>query len=244
MVWTGSQLVAAGDSGTVAISPDGRIWTKRSSGVTDRFRSLAWTGSLVVALVNGTDVSTSSIVTSPDGIVWTTSPQTFQLLTSITWTGGQLVAVGMFGSVVSSPEGIDWTNEYSESNDWNWLYAVTWANNQLVAVGEKGTVFTSPQVPNHTVSGHVEPNGTLSVRQTGASLVATLPNSLFGRDLRATIYDISGTRVVDRDVEAIGRAISVPIQGVANGLHILEIKSPYHRISRPIYMGRPFKETR
>lgn len=237
VVWTGTHLIAVGDSGTVVTSPDGKVWTKNSSGITVGLSALTWTGSLAVALGD----SSRFIFTSPDGIDWTPRPLMevgTLLLKSITWTGSQLVAVGGFGSVYSSPDGIDWTFEYSESNTWNWLYDVTWTGNLLVAVGKDGSVFTSPQVPNRTISAPKNTIGKVSVRLTAFSLVATLPISLLGQNLRATIYDISGIRAVDVDAKSIGREISVPIQGVPNGRYLLDITSTNHRISQPIFLGR------
>ncbi len=62
-------------------------------------------GSMFVA------VGSNGIVSSPDGITWTsrTNPSG-QALTSVTYGGGIWVAVGGGSAIISSPDGITWTN--------------------------------------------------------------------------------------------------------------------------------------
>src|SRR4051812_6792240 len=61
VAWTGAQLVAVGDSGTILTSPDGITWTNRSSGTDQGLSSITWTGTQLVA-VGGL----GTILTSPD----------------------------------------------------------------------------------------------------------------------------------------------------------------------------------
>jgi hypothetical protein len=44
VAWTGSQLVAVGDLGTVMTFPEGAVWTPRNSGSGANLKSVAWTG--------------------------------------------------------------------------------------------------------------------------------------------------------------------------------------------------------
>lgn len=67
IVWTGSQLVAVGDN--ILTSPDGNLWSVRSTSTTnwpDYLTCVGWTGTQLVALGN-----TGIMRTSPDGIKWT-----------------------------------------------------------------------------------------------------------------------------------------------------------------------------
>src|SRR5687767_4522116 len=66
LIWTGTQLVAAGDYGAVLTSRDGVSWTRKRTGILKTFYSLAWTGTQLVATWGA-----NSILTSPDGSVWT-----------------------------------------------------------------------------------------------------------------------------------------------------------------------------
>ena len=60
----------------------------------------------------------------------------------MTWTGNQLVAVGIMGTILTSPDGIDWTPRNSGTK--LELYFVTWTGDQLIATGMRGTILTSP----------------------------------------------------------------------------------------------------
>ncbi len=60
VVWSGTQFVAVGYSGTILTSPDGRTWTAQISGTSEALYGVSWSGSqFVVVGVAGT------ILTSP-----------------------------------------------------------------------------------------------------------------------------------------------------------------------------------
>lgn len=142
VAWTGTQLVAVGDSGAVLTSPDGITWASRSSGSTAVLEFVTWTGSQLIAVGR-----LGTILTSQDGVTWTprTSGITGNLI-SVTWTGSQFVAVGRTtlarpndtGIVMTSPDGVNWTSRaYGIRGGLN---SVTWTGSQLVAVGYTYTV--------------------------------------------------------------------------------------------------------
>lgn len=165
VTWTGTQLVAVGDVGTILTSPDGVTWTSRTSGASEQLQGVAWTGSRLVAVGWG-----GPIVTSSDGVAWTNaSPGNTYSLTAVSWTGSQLVAVGGSGLIVTSPDGSAWTTHASGIS--KNLSAVTWTGSKLVAVGEDGTILTSPDAATWTAETAGVSGFLYGVTWTGSQLV-------------------------------------------------------------------------
>ena len=115
--------------------------------VTGLMNGKAYTFAVMTANAKGQSAFsyTSSPVTPSSvlGVNWT--PQTsatLNTISSVAWTGKQLVAVGDAGVIQTSPDGITWTQRKSPKA--NHLGSVIWSNNQMVAVGDGGTVLTSP----------------------------------------------------------------------------------------------------
>jgi hypothetical protein len=66
IAWSGTNLVAVGDSNTILTSPDGLNWASQSSGIFNYFYNAAWLGNNFAAVGQG-----NQIITSPDGLTWT-----------------------------------------------------------------------------------------------------------------------------------------------------------------------------
>jgi hypothetical protein len=131
----------------VPIAP-GIVWRGANAS-----RAASWTsvtrgkGLYVAVSLNGTG---NRVMTSPDGIAWTTRTSSHDSFWSaVTYgtpegTGGLYVAVGTATGdaprVMTSPDGITWTSISGLTRD---LGAVVFANNQFVAVGQN-TIATSP----------------------------------------------------------------------------------------------------
>src|SRR5690242_6868752 len=108
-----------GNSSSPLPSPNGVSWTNRASGTTNKLNSVAYGGGLFVAVgglpnfsvpVSGGNSSSSvSILTSPDGVNWTSQPPitTFGLF-GVIYGNGRFVAVGAM-DILTSPDGIAWT---------------------------------------------------------------------------------------------------------------------------------------
>jgi hypothetical protein len=141
-------FVAVGTLSTIITSPDGRSWTKRDSGVPIpqgkfvTFEKIAYGNNTFVLVGNICDLNRCEgiILTSPDGINWTTEGQGYRELWGITYGNGIFVAVGRH-TIITSPDGIQWTEESSESTGHMW--GVAYANGTFVAVGEGGIILTS-----------------------------------------------------------------------------------------------------
>jgi len=141
VIWTGTQFVAVGHSGTILTSSDGISWTQRTSGTNNALWGIIWSGAQFVAVGEY-----GTIITSPDGISWTQrdSGISDSTLYDVSWSGTQFVAVGgefrfpgnpVYNNILilTSPDGITWTKRTSGLTDRK-LYGITWSGTQFIAV--------------------------------------------------------------------------------------------------------------
>jgi hypothetical protein len=161
-VWNGSQFVAVGDTGTsdkgCATSPDGVTWTARSglatsigSGVRSLFQSVAWNGSIFVAIGLDSTATASLCSTSSNGITWTyrsgfTSAFAGTQANAVRWNGSLFIAVGNSGACATSPDGVTWTakSALAVAVGAIALNAVTYNTSKIITVGGSGKCATSP----------------------------------------------------------------------------------------------------
>jgi hypothetical protein len=179
--------VAGTPTETVAVGIDGRIatcnngtgdWTVQTFTGDPDFRAIVHgSGQYVVVREEG------SIMTSPDGIKWTsrTSPTQKNLL-GLFWDGHQYLAGGDRGTILASPDGISWTNRVSGSaiN----FYAFNFSGSRYVAVGNDGI-----RISSDSVTWTAPVNAPTSVPFTACTWTGTefLACGL-GLDQNATIY--------------------------------------------------------
>jgi hypothetical protein len=126
---------------------------------------------------------TSKILTSSDGIVWSSiNFEVNQELDFVTYAGGLLIAVGT-GTIITSQDGVNWTRRISGTTES--LGSVTWTGDQFVAVGsinatvDTNKVLFSPDGENWTGRNEEIIPALGSVAWTGTNLVA----------IGSTIYD-------------------------------------------------------
>jgi len=143
VIWDGSKFVVVGrrfSSGLlIDTSVDGFSWTQSYPTGEERLSHIATNAgaSLYVGLSNS---SSSRIVTSTDLQTWT--PITIlptKILYSITWGGGQFVAVGASGTILTSSNGLDWAVPATAITDQ--LGGIKWLNNEFIGVGPNGTIL-------------------------------------------------------------------------------------------------------
>lgn len=163
IAWSGSQFVAVGFPCAILTSPDGSNWTSRvpiESCLPNLYElfGITWSGSQFVAVgyhPGPAGDSTAAILTSPNGITWTSRVSTeTSTLNSIAWSGSKFVAVGYHhgddkAAILTSSDGITWSAQTSPSAN---LTGITWSGHQFVAVGSHynpdtdtflRTIFTS-----------------------------------------------------------------------------------------------------
>lgn len=133
-------------------------WTASPAAEANNWTSVAWSPELNLFVAVSNIGSTNRVMTSPDGVTWTSRAGTGanDHWRSVVWSSGAglFVAIGSGGGankVMTSPDGITWTSRTpSEAGDW---VAVTWSPdlNLFVAVGNGGSrVMTSPNGINWT----------------------------------------------------------------------------------------------
>ena len=146
--------VAVGSGGTILTSADGVTWTSRTSGTIEDLYGVTYGNGLFVAVgyySSGLPESNieppSAILSSSDGVTWTTNSFTSTTLySSVTYGNGKFVAVGQHmgdstAGYMTSSDGITWS-EYDMGPSLP-LTSVTYGNGVFVAVGYEGYMYTS-----------------------------------------------------------------------------------------------------
>ncbi len=88
-----------------------------------------------------------TVLTSPDGVVWTSQTQgDTHHLYGVGYGNGTFVAVGTVGTILTSSNGTDWTRRNSGTGDY--LYGAAYGNGIYVVVGQAGTILISSGDPN------------------------------------------------------------------------------------------------
>ena len=141
-------------------------WVSRTPSVTAIWDGIAYGNGIFVAVSDGR-LGTAEVMTSPDGITWTTqttfSPNNFSYR-DVTFGNGRFVAVGSNGKAMTSTDGITWTPESIISGPpfYNY-YAVTYGNGLYVAVGgSQSRISTSTDGATWTSRNYV--GGTSNLR--------------------------------------------------------------------------------
>ncbi|RKP47897.1 hypothetical protein D7Z26_22040 [Cohnella endophytica] len=93
IVYAAGKFVAVGMKGTILTSGDGQTWVPSTSGVTAQLNGVKYLNGQFVA------VGDKTVLTSPDGIVWTSVPGATEYFTDVAYDGSQYVLVGANGAV-------------------------------------------------------------------------------------------------------------------------------------------------
>lgn len=146
------RYVAVGAQGTVVTSTDGAAWQAVAVNTTNDLRGVAL-GTFVATTGTGTTATTTTtnvfvaigaagtVLTSPDGLVWTLqAPISTNNMNAIAFSG-QFVAVGNAGSIYTSADGISW--QARSSGTVNDLTALSRTSTGYTVVGAAGTNLTS-----------------------------------------------------------------------------------------------------
>ena len=158
VIWTGTQLIAAGNRGTLITSPDGINWTSRNTGTTMTLNDIEWNGSTLVVV--GTNVV---IASANGGVSWTTMASgSGYALAKVVWTGTQFVAAGLTGSIwpysglaAVSTDGVLWKFTAENALPVKGMMDLAWDGSKLVAVTVEGSTATSTN--GTTWTNHTQP---------------------------------------------------------------------------------------
>jgi hypothetical protein len=109
------------------------------------------------------------IMTSPNGITWTTRvlDSSAYALQAVTYGSSLFVAVGNSGALTTSTNGISWTPR--SSNTTHALHGVAYGNGVYAAIGDYGTSTTSSNGVNWTAKT-TSPNPTLNALTFGKGI--------------------------------------------------------------------------
>ena len=229
--YNGSMWAAAGTSGHVLTSSDGKIWTARTTplsansiGSISTIYDIHYDNDMWIAVgyarssTPGTAATDRGVVlTSGDGATWAeqTSNTDFALR-AVHYGNGRWVAVGNDGAVITSEDGVTWTDRTDSlgGTGTDILLDVhhnggTDSTSTWVAVGNDGRVITSIGNTNGTI-------------WTAAASVPTRTLNLnavhYDNSTWVAVGDVS-TVITSNDGETWVAAASVPVLSGINAVH-------------------------
>jgi hypothetical protein len=172
------------------------------------------------------DDSGGTILTSPDGAVWTKqSSGIVQDLQNIAWGNNQFVVVsypGYFSTDILSTDGLAWTTENSGTSES--LRSIAWGNNRFVAAGDDGTILTSSSTSALHYQTHSTRNTQQKFKITGICASYTVRSAGM---VTLQLYDSQGRMLktlVHTKQEAGTHTVALPA-GVPQGCYILSYKT-------------------
>lgn len=117
---------------------------------------------------------TNSIMTSPDGVNWTSRTSPTYIFQSIAYGNGIFVIVSAIGSrrIITSTDGITWNNITSTTPDSIAWRSVTYGNGRFVAVGDSGNYMYSTDSSTWT-TGVLTSNNWYAITYGNGLFVAT-----------------------------------------------------------------------
>ncbi len=138
--------VAVGLFDAIWTSTDATNWTEQTSdNPTKRWYGVTY-GNGVFVIVGGENPSTSMILTSVDGVTWSTQTiPNFDILRDVIYDGSNFIATGWQQRIYSSTDGYSWTsvNRFGSNIGLN---GNAYSGSTFVSVGDKGTIYSSTDV--------------------------------------------------------------------------------------------------
>ena len=185
------QFVAVGDSGTVMRSVNGIEWTFATVPGAPHFSSLAFDGTIWLAVAQNASGYSERLWTSPDAVTWTQREllgmQTFDLFA----IGATAYAAGWYGGLkFSTDHGLTWQNAS--------LPGTTQWSTYHLAAADDGTLLLTGQAMSESGSPFallVSTDGRNWSRAAGNAAVASTSHALaFGGGRFISVGEAGGTR--------------------------------------------------
>jgi hypothetical protein len=185
VVWTGTRFVTggryAGKSWTAIFwSSDGAMWSAQGFGFGSSpfgYRSLAWTGSALVAVGGGTGATVTADFVTFSSV---STPATYS---AVAWDGVSLVAVGASSAGTANAAGTTWTARTIGAGAYS---AVAPGGGAYFPSGEK-TLTGTPASSTFTYA-ETGTDGALTQAQTAVPLTATITDQIPSTFSGATLY--------------------------------------------------------
>jgi len=145
--YDGQQFLVCGGLGTILASPNGGVWTKRTSGVNSFLMSMdVFPGGYVAVGEDGV------ILTSLTSANWARqASKSTNWLSRVRYLNGILIAVGENGTVLTSSDATNWTARSSGTTAW--LNDVASLEGAWFVVGNQGSILASTDLTNWTSIG-------------------------------------------------------------------------------------------
>lgn len=182
VIWDGSKFIALDSSGRLFTSADGLDWSS-TSGITMDYSSEVYKGLAYSPSLNRyVAASGNKIVSSEDGVSWTTrQTDTFMTAQSVIWTGSKFIMAGWNGRYLDSTNGITWNykNVSGTITTTPHLSDVAWSSSLgrfVVITASLGNIFTSTDEITWTELASAAPTGLYGTVWTGSSFVAVGTN--------------------------------------------------------------------
>lgn len=194
----GNNIVVVVGSGGVVIRSDdnGTTWSTMTSGTTVFLANIQYLNGNFVAC-GGQGGSTGTVISSTDGITWTTRVSGFaDDFNAVTYGNGLYMVVGDGGTIRTSPDLVTWTSRTSGTTVP--LYGVAYGNGRFVAGG--GT-FSTP---------------TLRVSTNGTTWSAESIDNTGGNSTSFNINGVAfGPRGFVASSSALGHILVSPLRGTS-----------------------------
>ena len=214
---------------TIRSTADQTVWTGRTASADYEWDSVAYGNGIFVSV--GPGVGTPGVMTSPDGITWTSRAAAVANATwrSVTFGNGIFVAVGFKSSVpnavMTSSDGINWTARNSVASQSDAWTDVTFGNGIFVAVADDRTyrVMTSADGITWTGRTAVAANSWRSVTYGNGIFVAVSSDGV-NRVMTSTdgITWTAGTAAAANSWQSVaygeGLFVAVAYSGSSNGV--------------------------
>ena len=184
--------------GTILLSTNGLTWVDTTVQVGKNVRSVTFADNRFVAGVND-----GLVLSSPDGITWTTRFASVRNLRDVNWDNGLWMAVGNGGEIVTSSDAVNWRRRTTRARE-N-LHEVGFFNGRWITIGNRGTVLQSGAAAEPIVVASIQSGG-VSINVVGSGKLSELQKS---DDLRTWI------KVADFNIPDFVYTIGLPSQGVS-----------------------------
>jgi uncharacterized repeat protein (TIGR02543 family) len=149
IIWAGNKYVGVGDGGVILTSTDAKSWMKQNSTTTYPLQAVVWTGTQYVAMggyIQDSGTNYGCLLTSPDGVTWTSHPMGSGIWYCLAWSGKKMVGAGFDFDYTTvsdnsssflevSSDGVSWSSCDTYIPKSTSLTSIIWTGTQFVAVG-------------------------------------------------------------------------------------------------------------